>query len=172
MHQSYKTVFLLSSFHRGNQGTELKEMGQGHTVVKWRGRGSGHHVSAGTERVQKRLSDTLDLELQVTVSCLVWCWELNSRPLQEQWALLATKLSLQLLVFHFKTWRRRRELDLQIKTKYFLFAENIFCIQGLHSTNRSWWKRKGNWDRSWPGLRFYIQGTETLSSQQPLFPAL
>lgn len=31
-----KTVLLLSSFHRGNQGTEFKEMGQGLIVVKQR----------------------------------------------------------------------------------------------------------------------------------------
>lgn len=62
----------------------------------------GPHVSAGTKRVQKRVSDTLDLGLQATVSHLVWCWELNSEPLQEQQALLATRLSLQLLAFHLK----------------------------------------------------------------------
>lgn len=80
-------------------------MDQGHIVVIREDQDSnpGPHVNAGTERVQKRVSDTLDLGLQATVSHLICCWELNSEPLQEQRALLATKLSLQLLAFHFKT---------------------------------------------------------------------
>lgn len=73
-------------------------MGQGHIVAKWGDRDlkPGPHVSAGPERVQKYVLDTLDLGLQATVSHLVWCWELNSEPLQEQQALLATKLSISL----------------------------------------------------------------------------
>lgn len=40
---------------------------------------------------QKRAPDPLELGLQTIVSCLTWCWELNSGPLQEQYVLLSAE---------------------------------------------------------------------------------
>lgn len=41
--------------------------------------------------------DPLELELWVAMSCLTWGWELNLYSLQEQYAFLTSKSSLQLL---------------------------------------------------------------------------
>lgn len=44
----------------------------------------GHvHMSAGTCRGQKRVSDSMELELQVVVKCQDGRWEPNVGPLQE-----------------------------------------------------------------------------------------
>lgn len=42
------------------------------------------YVSAGARRVQMRVSDSLQRELYAALVSLMWCWEQNSSPLQEQ----------------------------------------------------------------------------------------
>jgi hypothetical protein len=44
---------------------------------------------------QKRMLDSLELKLQMRVSCHVGCWELNLGPLKEQPKLLTAEPSLQ-----------------------------------------------------------------------------
>lgn len=51
------------------------------------------HVSAGASRIQKSVSDPLELELQVVLSLSMW--KPNSDPLQEPFLLLTAKASLQ-----------------------------------------------------------------------------
>lgn len=43
----------------------------------------------------KKVSNPLKLELQAVVSCLHWCWESNSVPLQEQYMLFIAEPCLQ-----------------------------------------------------------------------------
>ena len=54
---------------------------------------SVHHMHAGACGRQKRLSDRLDLELQVVVSCLMW--RLGASALEELSVLLSADSSLQ-----------------------------------------------------------------------------
>lgn len=56
-----------------------------------------HYMPACSCRGQ-RARETLKVELQVTVSILMWVLGLNTGPLEEQNILLTTKLSLQSLV--------------------------------------------------------------------------
>lgn len=44
---------------------------------------------------QKRLSESLESDLQAIMRCLTWCWELNSDLLEEQQVHLTVELSLQ-----------------------------------------------------------------------------
>ena len=45
--------------------------------------------------MEPRLLDPLGLELQIVVNHLMWSWELNSGPLEEQRMHLTTEPSLQ-----------------------------------------------------------------------------
>lgn len=63
----------------------------------------------GVHRGQKRMSDLLDLELQMTVS--MGCKELDFDPLVEQQALLTTEPSLQPMVVNFDCRLTRKSLD-------------------------------------------------------------
>jgi hypothetical protein len=44
-------------------------------------------------RGQKKVSDSPELELDVIVNCLMWHWEPNSGPLEEQYVLVTTETS-------------------------------------------------------------------------------
>lgn len=50
---------------------------------------------AGTHEDQERVSDPLDLELQMAVSCWCGCWDLNLVLMTKQRAPLTTESSLQ-----------------------------------------------------------------------------
>lgn len=41
-------------------------------------------VNAGAHRAQKKVSDSMELELQAVVSHQYRCWELKEGPLQDQ----------------------------------------------------------------------------------------
>lgn len=53
-------------------------------------------VNAGAHRVQKKVSDSLELELQAVVSHQYRCWELKVGPLQDQHVLPIGVTSLAL----------------------------------------------------------------------------
>lgn len=41
-------------------------------------------ASLGTRRVQKRASDSMEVELEAVANHLTWCWELNLDSLRGQ----------------------------------------------------------------------------------------
>lgn len=64
------------------------------------------HVSASAPRVQKRVSDPPELELQwfVVMSCLTWILGTKLRPLQKQSTVITTETSLQRRTFHLTSF--------------------------------------------------------------------
>ena len=71
----------------------------------------------------RAISPPKELVLQAVVSCLPWCWELSSSPLQEQYIILTAEPSL--LLQHGTVVRAIQRLKL-VHTHFLVSPYKIF----------------------------------------------